>query len=71
MQMDMLLFPIHKPRHWSLLVRKLFKNIIMIHFVLPIPRLYFLHRYSDEDAVNWIWWDMFLPWFHDYVSCHL
>ena len=75
MQMDMLLFPIHKPRHWSLLVRKLKKCFFNDTIFSSNPQIVFpvshsIHcvdslHYSDEDAVNWIWWDIFVPLFHD------
>lgn len=62
MEYDVLLFPIHKPMHWSLVVlnKCSFINAFNVHLQVVYPHICTiysidsLHR-SDEDAINWIW----------------
>ena len=66
MDYDMLLFPVHKPQHWSLVV-----SISVLYYIylwinntglqvvyLQSKEIHSIDSLncSNEDAVNWIWW---------------
>ena len=66
MDYDMLLFPVHKPQHWSLVV-----SISVLYYIylwinntglqvvyLQSKEIHSINSLncSNEDAVNWIWW---------------
>ena len=63
-----MLFPVHKPQHWSLVVschtmshfKCYYNNIQVVYpklkFILCIDSLHF----SNADEVNWIWLDIII-----------
>ena len=67
MDYDMLLFPVHKPQHWCLVVSISVLNYMYIYLWINNPGLQVVNfqskethcidsvHCSNEDAVNWMW----------------